>query len=490
MNAHPEIDRLETLYAGRTEARLESLRAPPQSVEAEQAVLGSLMLDARALAKVVDWLAEGDFFRRDHRVLYGAIVDLAARGKPVDAITVGEWLEAEGLADQVGGTGYLIELHNTQASAANIVSHAEIVAELARKRQAIELGTELVNRAFDRGESAAEIVAFAQQGLANLAPVRHTGLLPARDGLKAWWQEVLARNDRPGLLGLPTPWADLNNATKGLRPGRLYVLAGRPGMGKSILGGQLASFAASRQERTALFSVEMGLEEVIQRNVSAAAGVPHDFLDSPHSESDYWAQLNPVIASFKSWPLLVDETSGLSASQLCARAERAHMQAPLSLVVVDHLHEMALDPRNLVNSIGDAARKLKGLAKRLNVPVVLLAQLNRDSARADAKRPTLTDLRASGAIEEVADVVVLIHREDYYRADTHLRGVVELFIAKGRNIRSGVTVNLLNRYDVMRADDWCGPLPEPPQQEARAPKGSSWGKKPEARTRAAGENDQ
>lgn len=489
MSADPEIQRLEVLY-GRPPADAEALRAPPQSVEAEQAVLGSLMLDPRALGKVVDWLAQGYFYRRDHRVLYGAIVDLAGRGKPVDAITVGEWLEAEGLADQVGGTGYLVELHNTQASAANIVSYAEIVTELAQKRQAIELGTELVNRAFDRGDSAAEIVAFAQQGLANLAPVRHAGLLPARDGLKRWWQEVLERNDRPGLLGLPTPWADFNDATNGLRAGRLYVLAGRPGMGKSILGGQLASFTALRQERTALFSLEMSLEEVTQRNVAATAGVPHDFLDSPRSESDYWAQLNPAIASLMSAPLLVEDTPGLSAPQLCARAERAHMQAPLSLVVVDHLHEMTVDPRDRVNAIGDAVRKLKGLAKRLNIPVVLLAQLSRANTRAEDKRPTLTDLRASGAIEEVADVVVLIHREDYYRPDTHLRGVVELFIAKGRNIRSGVTVNLLNRYDVMRADDWCGPLPEPPQQEVRAPKGHSWGKKSDARARAAGGNDQ
>lgn len=484
MSAHPEADRLEALY-GRPPADVEALRIPPQSADAEQAVLGGLMLDPRALPKVVDWLAPEDFFRRDHRVLYGAIVDLAGRGKPVDAVTVGEWLEAQGLAEQVGGVGYLVELHNTQASAANITAHAEIVAELARKRQAIELGTELVNRAFDRGGSSAEIVAFAQQGLAGLAPVRHTGLLPARDGLKRWWDEVLERNDRPGLLGLPTPWADFNDATKGLRGGRVYVLAGRPGMGKSILGGQLAAFTALRNERTALFSLEMAVEEVHQRNVSALAGVPHDFLDNPRSESDYWAQLNSAIASLKASPLLVDDTPGLSAPQLCARAERAHMQAPLSLVVVDHLHEMAVDPRDRVNAIGDAARKLKGLAKRLNVPVVVLAQLNRANARADDKRPTLTDLRASGAIEEVADVVVLIHREDYYRPDTHMRGVVELFIAKGRNIRSGVTVNLLNRYDLMRADDWQGPLPERPAQDVAKQPASGW--KKGGKDRAAGD---
>lgn len=465
MSAHPEVDRLEALY-GRPEPQIETLRIPPQSVEAEQAVLGGLMLDPRALPRVQDWLSEGDFYRRDHRVIYAGIVDLAAQGKPVDAVTMGEWFEASGLAEEIGGSGYLIQLHSSTPSAANIVAYAEIVAENARKRQAIELGTALVNRGFDRAGSSADLVAFAQQGLADLAPVRHTGLLPAKDGLKRWWQEVLARTDHPGLIGLPTPWRALNTATKGLRPGRLYVLAGRPGMGKSIIGGQLAAFTALRDNRTALFSLEMGAEEVHQRNVSALSEVPHDFLDAPESESDHWPKLNPAIAALTAAPLLVDDSPALSAAQICARAERAHLQSAVKLVVVDHLHEMAVDAKDRVNGLGDAARKLKGLAKRLDVPVVLLAQLNRANTRADDKRPNLTDLRASGAIEEVADVVLLIHREDYYHPET-LPGVVELLIAKGRNIRSGVTVTLRNRYDLMRADDWEGPIPKAP---AKVPK--------------------
>lgn len=486
MSGHPEVDRLEALY-GRPEPSIETLRVPPQSVEAEQAVLGGLMIDPKALPRVADWLAEGDFYRRDHRVIYSAIVELAGRGKPVDVVTLGEWMEASGIADQVGGMAYLIELGRGLAGAANIEAYAEIVVEKARLRRAIELGTELVNLGFQpEGRSAAEVVAHAQQALAGLAPVRHTGLLPARESLRRWWDEVLERNDRPGLIGLPTPWKDVNTALKGLRPGRLYVLAGRPGMGKSILGGQVAAFTALRNERTALFSLEMAAEEVHQRNVSALSGVPHDFLDSPQSDSDYWGQLHPAIASLKAAPLLVDDTPGLSAAQICARAERAHLQAPLSLVVVDHLHEMAVDPRDRVNAIGDAARKLKGLAKRLNIPVVLLAQLNRANTRAEDKRPTLTDLRASGAIEEVADVVLLIHREDYYHADTHLQGVVELFLAKGRNVRSGITLNLRNRYDLMRADDWEGPLPQRPAQEVSKAPRSGW--KKGGKDRAAGED--
>lgn len=477
MNA--DVERMAALY-GEPE-RVETLRVPPQSAESERAVIGAVMIDETALPKVGDWLAADDFYRRDHRLIWRAIEALAEKRQPVDALTLGEWLEASGESQEMGGTSALIDIAKHTYTAANIEAHAEIVVEHSRRRKLIELGTGLVNDGFDRNGTAGELAGRLQSDLAALSPVRHTGLLPSKPGLLRWFEEVRQRCNRPGLIGLPTPWKGLNDATHGLRPGRLYVLAGRPGSGKSILGGNLAAFTALRGDRTALFSLEMSAEEIHQRNVSAQSEVPHDFLESPDEESDLWSKLHGPIDDLKKAPLLIDDSPALTAAQLCARAERAHMQAGLKLVVVDHLHEMTVDPRDRVNSLGDAARKLKGLAKRLNVPVVLLAQLNRASA-ADARRPTLTDLRASGAIEEVADAILLLHREDYYRPDTHLKGVVELAIAKGRNMRSGVTVHLLNRYDIMRADDWTGPLPEAPPPPAPEPKQKGF----DPRARAAG----
>lgn len=465
-----------------TDRRVETLRVPPQSTEAEQAVLGALMLQPESLSKVADWLAEDDFYRRDHRLFYRAIRELAEQNKPRDFVTIGEWFEAQGLTEQVGGAGYLVELLNATPSAANIVGWAEIVVECARKRQVIELGTKLVNLGFERAATSAQIAGEAQAGLAQLAPVRHTGLVEAKAGLLRWWRDLEARVDLPGLVGLPTPWSGLNKQTHGLRPGRLYILAGRPSMGKSIIGGQLSAFTALRGTRVALFSLEMSAEEIHQRNVAALAEVPHDFLEAPTSESDYWGRLNAAIAELRTAPLLVDDTPGLNAAQIVARAERAHLQEGLGLIVIDHLHEMAVDPKDRVNALGDAARRLKALGKRLGVPVVLLAQLNRQAAGRTDKRPDLSDLRASGAIEEVADAVIFVHREDYYHDATHLKGVVELILAKGRNVRVGTTY-LRNRYDVMRADDWEGPLPEAAQPESK-PKSRGY----DARARAAGDH--
>lgn len=461
----------------------ETLRAPPMAVEAEQSVLGALMLVPGALAKVSDWLAAADFFRPDHAAIYGAILALAEAGKPFDAVTLGEWLEAN--AVDIGGTGYLVELASWVPSAANVIAYAEIVAEKARLRQAIDVGTRMVESAFARGATSAEVAATAQHALTTMTPTRHTGLQESKPGLLRWWAEVEARCDRPGLIGLPTPWRGLNDATHGLRPANLYVLAGRPSMGKSILGGQLSSFNALRGNRTALFSLEMSAESVHQRNVACLAQVPHDFLEAPTSDGDWWPLMSPAIGKLKAAPLLIDDSPGLTAAQICARAERAHLQSGLTLIVVDHLHEMTVDGRDRVNSLGDAARRLKGLAKRLNVPVVLLAQLNRGAATRENKRPEMTDLRASGAIEEVADAVMFLHREDYYHADTHLKGVVELILAKGRNLRT-CTVNLLNRYDQMRAEDWEGALPEKPA-ELEKPQGNSKGYSGDRKRQAGGD---
>lgn len=463
-----------------------NLRTPPHSVEAEQAVLGSLMLDAGAFVKVSDWLAPDDFYRRDHQLIYRGICELcgASPPKPADPVTLADWFEAQGLTEEVGGLDYAIELGTTQHSAANVVAYAEIVAEKSRLRRAIDIGTELANSAFGGRKSAEDVFAIARHSLSQVDAGKPTGgLQPAKPALARMFAGMQERYDAgPGLLGIPTPWKAVNDLTKGLRPGVLYVIAGRPSMGKSIAACQLAGFCAARGVNTAMFSAEMGQDECLQRMASAIGDVPHDWIEHPtqgvEDEDTLWARLATAISTLTSAPILIDETPAIKIEQLMARARREHMRKPLGLIVTDHLHDMGIDPkREMRTEIGRAVQGHKTLAKELGIPVVLLAQLNRSVAGRASKYPVMTDLRESGEIEQKADVILFLHREDYYDRDSYMRGAVEMIPAKGRNLRLGDNIVLKNRFGVMRMDDWEGPYPRKPEEEKPARKwrqGNDW----------------
>lgn len=451
---------------------METLRVPPHSVDAEQSVIGGLMLDERALAKIADWLVEEDFYRKDHRLIFRAISHLHNASKPVDAVTMGEWFEENGLAELVGGTSYAIQIANTTPSAANIVAYAEIVREKSILRKLIDTGTSIVGSAFEPcGKSSADIVAVASHAISGLAATNRGGLSPIKPALRELAAQQAERYSAgPKLLGLPTPWKDLNRVTKGLRDGVLYIVGARPSMGKSIFAENLASFTALRKERVALFSVEMSSSEVMARAVASRGDIPFDWVEQPKDCDDsetYWQRNTTIMSCLVEAPLIIDDTPAIGINQLVARARREHMRMPLRLIIVDHMHDMHIDPRQEARrEYGLIAQGCKTLAKELRCPVVLLAQLNRSVANRSEKRPTLTDLRESGEIEQKGDVILFLHREDYYDSKTHLQGIVELIPAKGRNIRIGETIHLQNRFDRMRLDDLEGDLPSLPEQES------------------------
>lgn len=458
-------------------------RLPPHSVDAERAVLGGLMLSASSFVKVADWLSESDFYRRDHQIIYRALCALlgASPPKPADAVTMGEWLDAEGLSEETGGIGYVLEIASTTPSAANLVAYAEIVVEKSRLRRAIDIGTAMANAAFDARQPAENVFAKAHHAIGEVfgAP-KAGGLVPIKPALRRMFAGIEERyNAGPRLLGLPTPWADINALTKGLRPGVLYIVAGRPSMGKSIVSCQLVGFSASRGERCALFSPEMGQEETLQRMACSIGDIPHEWIETPNrddaNEDVYWSRLTTALGALSTAPLLIDDTPAIRIEQLMARARREHMRDPLKLIVTDHMHDMAVDQRaELRTEYGRIVQGHKTLAKELGIPVVLLAQLNRNVAGRSDKHPVMTDLRESGEIEQKADVILFLHREDYYDKDTHLRGTVEVIPAKGRNLRIDGSILLKNRFDVMRMDDWVGPWPEKPPEPEKATKGR-WG---------------
>lgn len=443
-----------------------ALRVPPQAIEAEQAVLGGLMLDPSALPKVSDWLSEQDFYRKDHRLIYRAILGLVERGDPVDAVTMMDWFDSNGLAEMIGGSTYLIELCDATASAANIVAYAEIVVEKSRLRSTIDIGTKLVESAWERGSDAQQVIADAMHTLSTMQASKiRGGLESAKGAISKAWTDIQERYRRgPGLLGQPWPWKGLNDVTKGLRDGVLYIVGARPSMGKSIFGLQTAVFSALRGNRTAFFSVEMGASECMTRAFACVGEIPHDWVEHPsdgHEDAEFfWPRLTDAMQRIRDSALLIDETPAISGRQMIARARRAHLQSPLRLVVVDHMHDMEVDPKQARFDYGVITQLGKTMAKEFGCPVILLAQLNRAASNRSDKRPTMTDLRESGEIEQKGDVILFLHREDYYKPD-EMKGVVEVIPAKGRNIRTGATVYLQNTFSEMRLQDWIGPLPVP-----------------------------
>ena len=449
-------------------AVMDDVLTPPHSVESEQAVVGGLLLVPAALPRISDWLAASDFYSARHAVIYRGICELAGKGIQADTVTVGEWAEANMVAEQMGGFSYLIELASTTPGAANIVAYAEIVRERSQMRQAIEVGTALVNNGFSpEGKSAAEVVTLATTALAALRhDTKAGGLTPSADTLKDWFDDLTARyNNGTGITGLPYPWHDVNKVTHGLQPGELTIIAARPSMGKSVMGLNIALFNAMRKVNTAFFSLEMTARQVNRRNISSLSKVAHDWLLAPDKENDdRWTEVTQAVGQLRGASLLVDESAGLKIEQVVARARRAHMRKPLELIVVDHLHELAFTSETMRHDIGRAVGELKGLGKEFGCPVIVLAQLNRGVESRTDKRPGMSDLRESGEIEQKADVIWFLYREDYYQRNVpgyQPQHDVELILGKGRDLRVGKPIILRDEFETMRLVDWMG---DPPQR--------------------------
>lgn len=447
----------------------------PQSVVAEQAVVGGLMLSPDSWAKIADWITEEDFLRHDHKLIFRAIRELALAGKPYDAVTLGEWFDANCLTSQIDPS-YLVNLQMNTHSAANIVAYAEIVQEKSRLRQLIAIGQDAMNAGFTpKGCDSQLLISETQRKLNRLVVEgTHVGPRAPKAELLAWYEGLRQRYEADNAMtGLESPWHDLNKLTFGWQPGELIIVAARPNVGKSILGFSQLAFSGLRGHRCVGFSLEMTYDAVLQRMVSAHGTIPHDWLRSPASDrdADHWAGLTLAVRDLQAATFTIDDQPRLTAEQIAARALREHMRDPLKLVIIDHLHDMRRPGKDLVNEIADDCRVLKALGKQIKAPIIVMAQLNRQGN----DRPVLKDLRASGGIEEVADVVLLMHREDYQKFDDREPSPVEIIVAKGRNMPTGKTIYLKNRYDVQRLDDFVDYIP-PKVEEAKTTRGYVGGK--------------
>ncbi|MHC9085184.1 replicative DNA helicase [Luteimonas sp. RIT-PG2_3] len=430
----------------RSDYRIEQLRLPPQSIEAEQAVLGGLMIAPDAYDRIADMLVEPDFYRRDHQLIYRAIRELAERDRPYDAVTLGEWFESQGLIEQVAGGAYLIELVSTTPSAANIKAYAEIVRDKAVLRQLIEVGTGIVNDGFQpEGRDSSEILAKAEQDVFAIAEAGargRTDFTPINKAMSEAFDVLQTRHQNGGgVTGLPTGYVEFDEMTAGLQPTDLLILAARPAMGKTTFALNIAEYAAIKTKKAiGVFSMEMSASQLALRLISSNGRVNATRLRTGALEDEDWSRVTSAIRMLKETKIFIDDTPGLSPDVLRAKCRRLKREHDLGLIVIDYLQLMAVpgNSENRATEISEISRSLKGLAKELNVPVIALSQLNRSlETRAD-KRPVMADLRESGAIEQDADVIIFIYRDDYYNKETSPdKGLAEIIIGKQRSGPTG-----------------------------------------------------
>ncbi|MDR2872490.1 MAG: replicative DNA helicase [Xanthomonadaceae bacterium] len=430
----------------RIDSRIEHLRVPPQSIEAEQAVLGGLMLAPDAFDRINDMLVESDFYRRDHQLIYRAIRELAEKNRPFDAVTLGEWFDSQGLAEQIGGGAYLVELASTTPSAANIRAYAEIVRDKAVLRQLIEVGTEIVNDGFQpEGRESTELLAKAEQqvfAIAEAGARSRQDFVPVTKALSEAFDVLQTRfNSGGGVTGLPTGYTELDEMTAGLQPTDLVILAARPAMGKTTLALNMAEYAAMKSKKpVAIFSMEMSASQLALRLISSIGRVNATRLRTGQLEDEDWSRVTSAIRLLREVKIFIDDTPALSPEVLRSKARRLKREHGLGLIVIDYLQLMQV-PGNMENratEISEISRSLKALAKELNVPVVALSQLNRSLETRTDKRPVMADLRESGAIEQDADLIVFIYRDEYYNKENSPdKGLAEIIIGKQRNGPTG-----------------------------------------------------
>ena len=413
-------------------------RLPPQNLEAETSVLGAVLLENEALNRVLEILKEDDFYRNAHRRIFSAILHLYEHSEPVDLITLSEVLKTRGELDDVGGVEYLNSLVNGVPTAANISYYAKIIKEKALLRKLINRTTEIVSQSYSISGDVDEFIDQAERTIFEISEDRvRPSFYPIKDLIKSSFKTIERLYEKRQLItGVPTGFQRLDELTSGLQPSDLIIIAGRPSMGKTALALNIAQNASVQAAiPAAIFSLEMSKEQLALRMLSSEAKEDaHRLRGGFLSESD-WPKLTRAAGSLSEAPLFIDDTPGLSALEMRAKTRRLKIEHNLGLVIVDYLQLMRGRARadSREQEISDISRSLKALAKELSIPVIALSQLNRRVEERGDKRPQLSDLRESGAIEQDADVILFLYREEVYNKSEENRGKAELIIGKQRN---------------------------------------------------------
>jgi len=435
--------------------RVEDLKVPPHSLEAEQSVLGGLVLDNQSWERIADLVNENDFYRHDHALIFRAINALAEADKPYDVVTISDWLESRNELETIGGLAYLGILANDTPTAHNIKAYAEIVREYSILRSLIQIGNEISNSAYNADgrpskelldDAERKVFLIAEQGAGNRQGFESINLLLTRAVERV---EELYKSDQ-ALTGISTGFTNFDERTSGLQKADLIIIAGRPSMGKTSFAMNLAENAAVNTDKTvAVFSMEMPGEQLALRMMSSLGRIDSHNLRTGKLEDHDWPRLTSSVGMLNKAKLFIDDTAALTPTDLRARTRRLKREHGLDLVIIDYLQLMQVggSTENRATEISEISRSLKALAKELNVPIVALSQLNRSVEQRPDKRPVMSDLRESGSIEQDADVILFIYRDEVYNAETPDKGTAEIIIRKQRNGPIGtVRLAFLGQY--------------------------------------------
>jgi replicative DNA helicase len=447
------------------DAQLDQIKLPPHSVEAEQSVLGGLLIESGALDRIADLITDDDFYRQEHRLIYRQIVRLSELAKPVDVITVAEALEIAGELDKVGGLSYLGSLAQNVPSAANVRRYGEIVRERSIMRKLVAVGTDIASSAYNpTGRDAAQLLDEAEGKVFEIAEAGSRGkqgfitMPPLLTQVVERIETLYGRDDQNDVTGIATGFTDLDRMTSGLQPGDLIIVAGRPSMGKTAFSINMAeNVALDSKLPVAIFSMEMGASQLAMRMLGSVGKLNQHDLRTGRLQDDDWGRLTHALGKLNDAPIHIDESAALTALEVRARARRLHRQnSGLGLIVVDYIQLMSSNmgkaSENRATEISEISRSLKSLAKELHVPVVALSQLNRSLEQRPNKRPVMSDLRESGAIEQDADLILFIYRDEVYNSDSADKGKAEIIIGKQRNGPIG-KVELAFRGEYTRFDN-------------------------------------
>ena len=449
------------------DSQIEELKTPPHSLEAEQSVLGGLLLDNETYDRVSEKVVAQDFYTRGHRIIFETIGALIELGDPVDLITITQELEKENKLDDAGGFVYIAEMIKNTPSAANIVAYAEIVRERAVTREMISVANEIAEAGYDtQGRTSADLLDFAETRVFQIAEARadksegpeniHSVLEKTVDRIEKLYQQP-----HDGVTGVSSGFSDLDKMTAGLQPSDLIIVAARPSMGKTTFAMNLAENAAMTEDKPALiFSLEMPSEQIMMRMLASLGRIDQTKIRTGQLDDEDWARLSSTMGLLiENGKMFIDDAAGLTPTEVRSRARRvARDHGGLSLIMVDYLQLMRApqfaDNRTL--EIAEISRSLKALAKELEVPVVALSQLNRSLEQRSDKRPVNSDLRESGSIEQDADLIMFIYRDEVYHDDSEFKGMAEIIIGKQRNGPIGrVPLTFQGQYS--RFDNYAGP---------------------------------